>query len=63
MTGQNLAKRYGDRDVVRDINLDVRQGEVVGVLGPNGAGKTTTFYMLAGIVVPTRGRFSWTAWR
>ena len=56
MTGQNLAKRYGDRDVVRDINLDVRQGEVVGVLGPNGAGKTTTFYMLAGIVVPTRGQ-------
>lgn len=56
LTGQNLAKRYGTRDVVRDINLDVRQGEVVGVLGPNGAGKTTTFYMLAGIVVPTRGQ-------
>ncbi|MGE4440363.1 MAG: LPS export ABC transporter ATP-binding protein [Desulfomicrobium sp.] len=55
LTGQNLAKRYGARDVVRDINLDVRQGEVVGVLGPNGAGKTTTFYMLAGIVKPTRG--------
>ena len=55
LSGQNLAKRYGARDVVRDINLDVRQGEVVGVLGPNGAGKTTTFYMLAGIVKPTRG--------
>ena len=54
LTGQNLAKRYGARDVVRDIDLDVRQGEVVGVLGPNGAGKTTTFYMLAGIVKPTR---------
>ena len=56
LTGQNLAKRYGIRDVVRDIGLDVRQGEVVGVLGPNGAGKTTTFYMLAGIVSPTRGQ-------
>jgi len=56
LAGQNLAKRYGTRDVVRDINLDVRQGEVVGVLGPNGAGKTTTFYMLAGIVPPTRGQ-------
>ena len=55
LSGQNLAKRYGTRDVVRDINLDVRQGEVVGVLGPNGAGKTTTFYMLAGIVRPSRG--------
>ncbi|NCC06375.1 MAG: LPS export ABC transporter ATP-binding protein, partial [Proteobacteria bacterium] len=56
LTGQNLAKRYGARDVVRDIELDVSQGEVVGVLGPNGAGKTTTFYMLAGIVRPTRGQ-------
>lgn len=56
LTGRDLAKRYGIRDVVRDINLDVRQGEVVGVLGPNGAGKTTTFYMLAGIVPPTRGQ-------
>jgi len=56
LSGRNLAKRYGVRDVVRDINIEVRQGEVVGVLGPNGAGKTTTFYMLAGIVVPTRGQ-------
>lgn len=56
LTGQKLAKRYGARDVVRDIDLEVRQGEVVGVLGPNGAGKTTTFYMLAGIVTPTRGQ-------
>jgi len=56
LTGRQLAKRYGTRDVVRDIDLDVRQGEVVGVLGPNGAGKTTTFYMLAGIVQPTRGQ-------
>lgn len=56
LAGRDLAKRYGTRDVVRDINLDVRQGEVVGVLGPNGAGKTTTFYMLAGIVPPTRGQ-------
>ncbi len=56
LSGANLAKRYGARDVVRDIDLSVTQGEVVGVLGPNGAGKTTTFYMLAGIVRPTRGR-------
>lgn len=56
LKGVGLAKRYGVRDVVRDIGLEVRQGEVVGVLGPNGAGKTTTFYMLAGIVRPTRGK-------
>jgi lipopolysaccharide export system ATP-binding protein len=56
LSGANLAKRYGARDVVRDIDLSVTQGEVVGVLGPNGAGKTTTFYMLAGIIRPTRGK-------
>lgn len=56
LRGQSLSKRYGVRDVVRDIDLQVGQGEVVGVLGPNGAGKTTTFYMLAGIVRPTKGQ-------
>lgn len=56
LSGRDLAKRYGTRDVVRGIDLDVHEGEVVGVLGPNGAGKTTTFYMLAGIVPPTRGQ-------
>lgn len=56
LTGLDLAKRYGTRDVVQDIRLEVRQGEVLGLLGPNGAGKTTTFYMLAGIIRPTRGQ-------
>ncbi len=56
LTGEGLAKAYGQREVVRDIGLRVRQGEVVGLLGPNGAGKTTTFYMLVGIIKPTRGR-------
>ena len=56
LTGLDLAKRYGTRDVVRDIRLEVRQGEVLGLLGPNGAGETTTFYMLAGIIRPTRGQ-------
>jgi lipopolysaccharide export system ATP-binding protein len=55
LTAQGLSKIYGDREVVRDIGLHLRQGEVVGLLGPNGAGKTTTFYMLVGIVKPDRG--------
>jgi lipopolysaccharide export system ATP-binding protein len=42
--------------VVRDVHLRLHQGEVVGLLGPNGAGKTTTFYMLVGLINPTRGR-------
>ncbi|MDO9633159.1 MAG: LPS export ABC transporter ATP-binding protein, partial [Humidesulfovibrio sp.] len=51
----NLSKRYGDREVVRHINVTLRDHEVVGLLGPNGAGKTTTFYMLVGVVSPTTG--------
>ena len=56
LTGEGLARTYGQREVVRGIGLRVRQGEVVGLLGPNGAGKTTTFHMLVGIVKPTRGK-------
>lgn len=51
----DLKKIYGKREVVRDISLSMKQGEVVGLLGPNGAGKTTTFYMLIGIVKPNGG--------
>ncbi|MEI7720550.1 MAG: LPS export ABC transporter ATP-binding protein [Verrucomicrobiota bacterium] len=50
-----LVKRYGDRNVVNGVNLNIRAGEVVGLLGPNGAGKTTSFYMLVGLVRPTAG--------
>ncbi|MDQ7032691.1 MAG: LPS export ABC transporter ATP-binding protein [Desulfonauticus sp.] len=56
LKGLDLRKQYGKKEVVRGINLEVGQGEVVGLLGPNGAGKTTTFYMLVGIVLPTRGK-------
>lgn len=45
-----LQKRYGARQVVKDVHLSVSGGEVVGLLGPNGAGKTTTFYMVVGLV-------------
>ncbi len=51
-----LTKRYGTREVVREVDLAVRPGEVVGLLGPNGAGKTTTFNLVAGGVKPTEGR-------
>lgn len=51
----SLRKRYGDREVVRGVSLDVHQNEVVGLLGPNGAGKTTSFYMIIGIEKPTVG--------
>lgn len=54
----NLSKRYGQKEVVHSINLNVSRQEVVGLLGPNGAGKTTTFYMLVGIVKPNTGQVS-----
>jgi lipopolysaccharide export system ATP-binding protein len=50
-----LTKSYGRRVVVRDVGLEIRQGEVVGLLGPNGAGKTTTFYMVVGLTRPDSG--------
>jgi len=53
---EGLAKRYGDREVVHDLDLRVESGEVVGLLGPNGAGKTTSFSMIVGGIRPTRGR-------
>ena len=51
----NLGKRYGQRTVVQDVSLVVRQGEAVGLLGPNGAGKTTVFYMITGLVKADKG--------
>src|ERR687889_2318075 len=53
---ENLTKSYSGRTVVRDVNIDVASGEIVGLLGPNGAGKTTTFYMTVGLAVPDSGR-------
>src|SRR5690349_24941299 len=51
-----LAKSYKSRQVVRDLSLEVSNGEVVGLLGPNGAGKTTAFYMIVGLVPCDAGR-------
>ncbi len=47
---EHLAKSYKNRQVVKDVSLNVNTGEIVGLLGPNGAGKTTTFYMVVGLV-------------
>lgn len=47
---QHLKKSYKSRNVVKDVSLMVKSGEVVGLLGPNGAGKTTCFYMIVGLV-------------
>src|SRR5437762_4893782 len=55
LTAVDVTKSYKGRTVVRDVDLSVAQGEVVGLLGPNGAGKTTTFYIIVGLTRPDSG--------
>lgn len=52
---QNLQKRFGDFTAVKNVNLDVKQGEIFSLLGPNGAGKSTTISMLACLLQPSGG--------
>ncbi len=47
---KNISKTYGKKTVIRDVSLNVKQGEAVGLLGPNGAGKTTSFQMIVGLI-------------
>jgi lipopolysaccharide export system ATP-binding protein len=56
LRAESLTKSYGRRVVVNEVDLSIRQGEVVGLLGPNGAGKTTTFYMVVGLARPDSGK-------
>jgi len=53
---EGLWKRYGRVLAVRDLNLNVVQGEVFSFLGPNGSGKSTTVGIILGLIRPTRGR-------
>ena len=55
LRARNLVKRYGDKIVVNDVDVEVCSGEVVGLLGPNVAGNTTTFYMIIGLVEANGG--------
>ena len=50
-----ISKTYGNKQVIRNISLSIKRGEIVGLLGPNGAGKTTSFYIIVGLVKPDRG--------
>ncbi|OQX76425.1 MAG: LPS export ABC transporter ATP-binding protein [Bacteroidetes bacterium 4484_276] len=52
----HIYKKYKQRMVVKDVSVQVAQGEIVGLLGPNGAGKTTTFYMMVGLIKPFGGK-------
>ena len=51
----NLSRRFGQREVIHDVSLELRRGEVLGLLGHNGAGKSTTLQMLTGALLPQSG--------
>jgi ABC-2 type transport system ATP-binding protein len=53
---EDVAFRYGAREVLRGVSLSVRLAEIFGILGPNGAGKSTLFAILAGLLAPRAGR-------
>lgn len=55
LTIERLTKKYGDHAVVRDVSLEITDGEFVVLLGPSGCGKTTTLRMIAGFVTPSSG--------
>ena len=55
LCAKGLHKQYGKRMVVKDVDVSLERGEIVGLLGPNGAGKTTSFYMITGMIKPTKG--------
>lgn len=50
LSAHNLAKKYKARQVVKNVSIHIKPGEIVGLLGPNGAGKTTCFYMIVGLI-------------
>jgi lipopolysaccharide export system ATP-binding protein len=56
LAARQLRKSIAGRQIIEDVTLSVRRGEIVGLLGPNGAGKTTTFRMLTGMLTPDSGR-------
>ncbi|MEH7504526.1 ABC transporter ATP-binding protein [Neobacillus drentensis] len=55
---ENAGIRFGGLKAVSEVNLELKQGELVGLIGPNGAGKTTFFNLLTGVYVPTEGSIS-----
>ena len=55
LSAKGLHKQYGKRMVVKEVDVSLERGEIVGLLGPNGAGKTTSFYMITGMIKPTFG--------
>lgn len=58
VSARGLTKRFGNHVAVDGIDVDVREGEIMGFLGPNGAGKTTTIRLLTTLTQPTSGEIT-----
>jgi len=58
ITLENVSKHLGRREILKNVNLDVKQGDILGYLGPNGAGKTTTIRIILGLMRADSGRVS-----
>lgn len=58
ITTDSLTKKYGKKDVVKDLDLRVPGGSIYGFLGPNGAGKSTTMKMILGLIKPSKGKIT-----
>ena len=56
LKASNLVKSYSGKNVVKQVSVELNQGEIVGLLGPNGAGKTTSFYMIVGLIKANSGK-------
>ena len=58
ITLEHVNKELGKRQILKDVNLTVKQGDIFGYLGPNGAGKTTTIRIILGLLAATAGKVS-----
>ena len=57
LKAEHLGITFGGLKAVSDFNMEIHEGELMGLIGPNGAGKTTVFNLLTGVYVPTEGAF------
>ena len=56
LKAEHISKQYGERVIIKDINIELNRGEIVSLLGVSGSGKTTLFHILAGLTAPEEGR-------